>query len=99
MDPLQVNDFNCGAVHWIGLCPHNRANHDVLIQEKTDSGEECLTSNDDGYGLIPLAKWLSTNQGIDFRLVQKQGHTSLHKVKYIQHICIYNISIIFSISF
>lgn len=25
VDPLQLNDFDCGAVHWIGICPQTRA--------------------------------------------------------------------------
>ena len=26
VDPCQVNDFDCGAVHWLGICPQTRVN-------------------------------------------------------------------------
>jgi len=25
VDPTQLNEFDCGAVHWIGICPQARA--------------------------------------------------------------------------
>jgi curved DNA-binding protein CbpA len=27
VDPAQVNDFDCGAVHWLGICPHTNTNN------------------------------------------------------------------------
>lgn len=70
VDPAQVNDFDCGAVHWIGICPVHRANND-------DSEEQ------NGSGLIPLAKWLARQPGVDFQKRQRQGHTTLHKVCFV----------------
>ena len=62
MDPHQVNDFGCGAVHWIGTAPQARA-------------------GPRGDKLLPLARWLAENPrcGVDFRAVQNQSHTALHK--------------------
>ena len=39
-------------------------------------------SYDDNAGsqLLPLAKWLAEQDGIDFNAKQRQGHTPLHKV-------------------
>ena len=61
VDPAQKNDFDCGAVHWIGICPQSRAH------------------GEGGEGLLPLAKWLAMQHGIDFHQRQRQGHTPLHK--------------------
>lgn len=70
VDPAQVNDFDCGAIHWIGICQVSRADF------STDESVETT----DGSGLLPLAKWLARQTGIDFRKRQRQGHTALHKV-------------------
>ena len=64
VDPAQVNDFACGAVHWIGLCP----------------------SKGDGADLLPFAKWLATQPGVNFRLKQRQGHSPLHKAAWGGHL-------------
>lgn len=63
VDPGQLNDFACGAVHWIGLCPS---------QPHID--------------LVPMAKWLDSQPGINFRLQQKQGHSPLHKAAWGGHL-------------
>lgn len=30
VDPAQTNEFDCGAVHWIGLCPHLTPSEDII---------------------------------------------------------------------
>jgi hypothetical protein len=71
VDPTQVNDFGCGAVHWLGIVPIHRA----------DDGEA-------GAGLLPLARWLQSLPGIDFRAKQKSGHTALHKSSWMGHLAL-----------
>ena len=73
VDPAQVNDFQCGAVHWVGLCPTNRLKEDKNI---------------DGSSILPMLRWLAGLDGIDFHLVQKQGHTSLHKAAWGGHLAV-----------
>lgn len=63
VDPAQLNDFECGAVHWIGLSPY---------KQDTD--------------LLPLAKWLDAQPGVDFRPKQSQGHSALHKAVWGGHL-------------
>ncbi len=63
VDPGQMNDFACSAVHWIGLCPH---------EEST--------------ALIPMAKWLDSQPGVNFHLKQRQGHSPLHKAAWGGHL-------------
>lgn len=60
VEAAQVNEFDCGAVHWIGISPQSQ--------------------NEGGEGLLPLAKWLAEQPGVDFHKRQRQGHTPLHKV-------------------
>ena len=62
VDPSQLNEFDCGAVHWIGISPLSRADK----------------------GLLPLAKWLAQQPGINFQQRQRQGHTPLHKVRNVE---------------
>ena len=63
VDPGQLNDFACGAVHWIGLCPYQP-----------------------GLDLLPMAKWLDSQAGTNFRLKQRQGHSPLHKAAWGGHL-------------
>lgn len=67
VDPCQLNDFDCGAVHWLGICPLQRASDDSLL---------------------PLARWLAQQPGIDFTLKQRQGHTPLHKAAWGGHLAL-----------
>ncbi len=73
VDPTQVNDFGCGAVHWLGIVPIQRAD--------TENGEA-------GSRLLPLARWLQSLPGIDFRAKQKSGHTALHKSSWMGHLAL-----------
>jgi ankyrin repeat protein len=52
VDPAELNDFDCGAVHWIGLCPPKAADGPL--------GQ--------GELLLPMVKWLQTLKGIDFTI-------------------------------
>jgi hypothetical protein len=70
VDPTQTNDFGCGAVHWLGIAPPERA----------DGGEEA------GSALLPMAAWLAEQPGISFAARQKQGHTALHKASWMGHL-------------
>ena len=72
----QVNDFDCGAIHWVGICPMNRANNDETSKE------------DDGKELIPLAKWLAEQPKIDYHAKQRQGHSALHKAAWGGHLAL-----------
>jgi Ankyrin repeats (3 copies)/DnaJ domain len=72
IDPAQLNDFDCGAVHWIGLSPFQAA--DGPLQQ--------------GELLIPMAKWLSKLPRIDFTLRQRQGHSPFHKAAWGGHIAL-----------
>jgi hypothetical protein len=72
VDPAQVNDFDCGAIHWIGLCPSNLAD-----------GPNC-----EGELLLPLAKWLLTLPGVDFSIHQRQGHSAMHKAAWGGHVAL-----------
>jgi len=75
VDPKQVNAFECGAQHWLGNCPRDRA--DVSPLEDT------------GSGLLPLARWLRSVQGgLDFELKQRNGHTPLHKAAWGGHLAL-----------
>lgn len=81
VDPCQLNNFSCGAVHWLGICPFDRAN------QKNHSNNDNDPVND-GSGLIPIAKWLATQSGIDWHLRQRQGHTPLHKASWGGHLAL-----------
>ena len=85
VDPTQVNDFACGAVHWLGICPTNRAN-----LEGGDDGDTTSTCRQDDGGalLLPLARWLAEQPGVDFTLRQRQGHTPLHKAAWGGHLAL-----------
>mmetsp|Transcript_61324 Transcript_61324/g.150095 ORF Transcript_61324/g.150095 Transcript_61324/m.150095 type:complete len:558 (-) Transcript_61324:149-1822(-) len=93
VDPLQVNDFGCAAVHWIGICPFVY-NDETRVTQKRDShtndyGEEftaATTTVDMNKSLIPLARWLSSINGMDFRKTQSQGHNALHKAAWGKHL-------------
>ena len=41
----EVNDFQCSPVHWIGICPVNRANHNRGRRRRSRS---CDVQDDDG---------------------------------------------------
>ena len=74
----EYNDFECGVVHWLGISPTERANY--------NSNEE--NSYDDGRDLLPLAEWLASQDGIDFTIKQRQGHSVLHKASWGGHMCL-----------
>lgn len=80
VDAAQYNDFGCGAVHWIGLCPAARANF-----ESESAGED---RGWDGADLLPLCRWLARQEGVDFRARQRQGHTALHKAAWGGHVAL-----------
>jgi hypothetical protein len=75
VDPSQVNDFDCGAVHWLGIAPIDRADTDGPDAE-------------DGSALIPLARWLAEQPSVDFSLRQRQGHSALHKAAWGGHVAL-----------
>ena len=86
VDPAQVNDFECGAVHWVGLCPIHRSSS-VSSLSDDDSTEEvsCI-----GEGVLPMLYWLrgQKRMGVDFTMRQRQGHTSLHKAAWGGHLAV-----------
>ena len=61
----------------MGICPFDRASTKKEVDSKDNE-----TDNSE---LIPLATWLAKQQGIDFHLLQRQGHTPLHKVSFYCH--------------
>lgn len=71
VNPGQVNDFGCGAVHWLGIAPAHRAD--------TENKEA-------GSALLPLARWLASRNEIDFTSCQQQGHSALHKAAWMGHL-------------
>lgn len=72
VDPAQLNDFDCGAVHWIGLCPPSAADGPLMQGEL----------------LLPMVKWLATLDGVDFTIRQRQGHSPFHKAAWGAHIAL-----------
>ena len=70
----ECNDFGCGAVHWLAICPHSTTT--------TATTNKNTNANSD---LIPMAEWL-LEQGCDFRSTQKQGHSALHKAAWKGHL-------------
>lgn len=76
VNPAQVNDFQCGAVHWVGLCPLYRLSEDDNNNDK------------EGVSILPMLEWLAGLESISFRLLQKQGHTSLHKAAWGGHLAV-----------
>jgi Ankyrin repeats (3 copies)/DnaJ domain/Ankyrin repeats (many copies) len=83
--PCQVNDFACGAVHWLGTCPMTRANSSGTSTGNDDKNDDI---GEDGQELLPMAKWLAEQPGVDFRLSQSQGHTPLHKAAWGGHLAL-----------
>jgi DnaJ domain len=72
VDPAQLNEFDCGAVHWIGLSPFQAADGPLRQGER----------------LIPMAQWLSKLPHIDFTLRKRQGHSPFHKTAWGGHIAL-----------
>ena len=72
VDPAQLNEFDCGAVHWLGLCPPRAADGPLMQGEL----------------LLPMAKWLATLDGVDFAVRQRQGHSPFHKAAWGAHIAL-----------
>lgn len=97
VDPGQVNDFGCGAVHWLGISPIRRAD-DYFVLDKDDGAAFDHHPVDDssspsrgstaGYALLPLARWLASLPGINYGSKQRQGHTALHKASWLGHLCL-----------
>lgn len=75
---LHVNDFDCGAIHWLGIAPVERANY--------NSTRDIFY--DDGRDLLPLAQWLAKQPGVDFSKLQRQGHSALHKASWAGHLAL-----------
>lgn len=75
----EVNDFDCGPVHWLGIAPTERANCGIAGSEVTYT---------DGRDLLPLAQWLAAQPGMDFRKKQRQGHSALHKASWGGHLAL-----------
>ena len=71
-----VNAFGCGAIHWLGIIPFNRAN------------DNSSNHNEEGEALMPLAKWLFDQPNIDMHGKQNQGHTVLHKAAFGGHLAL-----------
>ena len=89
VDPAQVNDFDCGAVHWLGISPAARKVTDFSNESDNNNDEDEKKENDppgSESSLLPLAKWLSQQKGVDFHAKQRQGHTPLHKAAWGGHI-------------
>jgi ankyrin repeat protein len=75
VDPSeQVNEFECGPVHWLGIAPMGRAN--------------LCSDYSDGRDLLPLARWLASFTDIDFHQTQRQGHSALHKASWGGHLAL-----------
>mmetsp|Transcript_14796 Transcript_14796/g.21148 ORF Transcript_14796/g.21148 Transcript_14796/m.21148 type:complete len:575 (+) Transcript_14796:65-1789(+) len=84
-----VNDFECRAVHWLGICPRHRA--DDVHASGHDSRLDVIEGkimNEAGNALIPMATWLASQPGVSFRIKQRQGHTPLHKAAWGGHIAL-----------
>ncbi|KAL3927349.1 MAG: hypothetical protein SGBAC_013121, partial [Bacillariaceae sp.] len=97
VDPCQVNDFDCGAIHWLGICPTNRANSSATAaaadEDENENGshteyDDCATTFHDGRDLLPLAKWLAEQPGVDYAAKQRQGHSALHKAAWGGHLAL-----------
>ena len=82
VNPGQVNDFDCGAVHWLGISPFARANY------QSDDPRSDGACDESGNGLLPLAKWLAKQPGCNFGAKQRQGHTALHKASWGGHVAL-----------
>ena len=83
---IDFNDFGCGAIHWIGIAPKHRANFTTTTS--TNENEDENNENDNGHDLLPLIKWLSKQDGINFFIKQRQGHTALHKAVWGGHMSV-----------
>ena len=69
-----VNDFDCGLLHWLGICPVSRAN----FQSQTE----------DGSSLIPLCDYLIEMCHVNVRARQQQGHSCSHKAAWGGHLAL-----------
>ena len=83
-----VNDFGCGAIHWLGIIPAHRANLQKDQALCTESSNQKSIVNEDGDSLMPLAKWLTSQPNIDITAKQNQGHTVLHKAAWGGHLAL-----------
>ena len=81
VDPAQVNDFGCGAVHWLGISPVECA--DGVDGENDDHDNPARIRA--GKALIQTAQWLAKQPGVDFQAKQNTGHTALHKAAWLGH--------------
>jgi len=92
VDPCQVNDFNCGAVHWLGTCPVFSRGKSISRNTTTTTTTTTTTAapnfenHKDRNDLLPLARWLSQRSGISFHSRQRHGHTPLHKAAWGGHL-------------
>lgn len=74
VDVAQVNNYGCGAVHWMGIVPAARAGGEIV------NGEE-----ETGKDLLPMADFLHA-RGLKFEQVQNVQHTTLHKASWGGHL-------------
>lgn len=98
-----VNDFGCGAIHWLGIIPFNRANINADAEENlnmnVEQNKNCgndgthiknksIQSEGEGHGLMSLAKWLTSQPNMNVHAKQNQGHTVLHKAAWGGHLAL-----------
>lgn len=76
VDVSQVNNYGCGAVHWLGIVPVSRAGVEYV------DGEE-----ETGKDLLPMADFLQTH-GLKFEQPQNGLHTALHKACWGGHLAL-----------
>jgi ankyrin repeat protein len=97
-----INDFGCGAIHWLGIVPFKRANFDKGDDNAGDKGDNTGDKDDtenhkasnnagnnnsgEGKDLMPLAKWLTKQPNMNVHAKQNQGHTVLHKAAWGGHL-------------
>ncbi|KAG7348127.1 ankyrin repeat domain protein [Nitzschia inconspicua] len=89
----EINDFDCGPFHWLGIAPVERANFNNSNSENNNSeNNNCGTgdsSYEDGRDLLPLAEWLAKQQpNVDVTKKQRQGHSALHKASWGGHLAL-----------
>jgi len=86
----EINDFGCGAVHWLGIVPFHRANCNASKGKRSPdtigNGQDNKTK--EGDALLPLAKWLFSQPGIDVHSKQNQCHNVLHKASWGGHLAL-----------
>lgn len=80
-----VNDFGCGAIHWLGIVPFHRANFESNNNPNADEKDSLIG---EGLDLMPMARWILSQPNIDINAKQNQGHTVLHKAAWGGHLAL-----------